>query len=442
MLTGEQYRQSIRDDRATFLDGQRVPDVTANPLLKVSVDWVARTYDQYYSTDPSAQNPMFDAPTTAAELQSQMEFLIGADFTAATTAGCMALRNVAPTLGKHRREYQQRLEQFLEDCRADDLRLAAAIDETGGLRVVDRTSQGVVVRGAKGHVVGASVVHELLVAPSRRVTPAESDLAIAFALPVSAPGLKIVNITTAPRAEDNRHYPVSMERSVPDCLVIFDDVFVPSDRIFLDGETEDSGALADTLGIWERARSAATLADESELILGLSQTIAEMNGVPEAGHIRDKLSALAVWATMCRAGWEAALAHGSTTETGMVVPAESYVYAVKSYGGERYNEMVGYLHDISGALVLTCPTVADYDNEATHMYMEKYLRTMDGVTGEDRMRIFHLIRDLTADQYGGWAKVTNQMVGGGLSAQRMNALRNYDLESAKARARVVARIED
>jgi 4-hydroxybutyryl-CoA dehydratase/vinylacetyl-CoA-Delta-isomerase len=126
----------------------------------------------------------------------------------------------------------------------------------------------------------------------------------------------------------------------------------------------------------------------------------------------------------------------------MVVPAESYIYAVKSYGGERYNEMVGYLHDISGALVLTCPSVADYDNEATHMYMEKYLRTMEGVTGEDRMRIFHLIRDLTADQYGGWAKVTNQMVGGGLYAQRTNALNNYDLTTAKARARAAARIRE
>src|SRR5688572_2706114 len=104
MLTGEQYRQSIRDDRAAFLDGQRVADVTANPLLKVSVDWVARTYDRYYSTDRGVQNPMFDVPTTADELQQQMDFLISADFTGATTAGCMALRNVAPTLGKHRPE--------------------------------------------------------------------------------------------------------------------------------------------------------------------------------------------------------------------------------------------------------------------------------------------------------------------------------------------------
>ena len=97
--------------------------------------------------------------------------------------------------------------------------------------------------------------------------------------------------------------------------------------------------------------------------------------------------------------------------------------------------MVGYLHDMSGALLLTVPTVADYLNPETHDYMEKYLRTMDGVTGEDRMKIFHVIRDLTADHYGGWAKVTNQMVGGGLYAQRMATLRTFPSDAAKATGR-------
>ena len=90
--------------------------------------------------------------------------------------------------------------------------------------------------------------------------------------------------------------------------------------------------------------------------------------------------------------------------------------------------MVSYLHDVSGALLLTCPTVADYENPDTHAYMEKYLRTMDGVTGEDRMKVFHVIRDLTADHYGGWAKITNQMVSGGLHAQRMATLRTFPSE--------------
>jgi hypothetical protein len=194
-------------------------------------------------------------------------------------------------------------------------------------------------------------------------------------------------------------------------------------------------------GISGRARAAATLADEAELIYGLAQTIVEMNGVPDATHILDKLSKMAVWASMCRAGWTAALAYAATTEAGTVVPADVHVYATMAYGRSLFNEMVSYLHDVSGALLLTCPTVADYENPETHDYMEKYLRTMDGVTGEDRMKIFHVIRDLTADHYGGWAKISNQMVSGGLHAQRMATLRTFPSEAAKARVRRVKRIE-
>ena len=107
------------------------------------------------------------------------------------------------------------------------------------------------------------------------------------------------------------------------------------------------------------------------------------------------------------------------------------MYATMAYGRSLFNEMVSYLHDVSGALLLTCPTVADYENPDTHLYMEKYLRTMEGVTGEDRMKVFHVIRDLTADHYGGWAKITNQMVGGGLHAQRMATLRTFPSDSGQ-----------
>jgi 4-hydroxybutyryl-CoA dehydratase/vinylacetyl-CoA-Delta-isomerase len=442
MLTAEDYRQSIRDGRASYLEGSRIDDPVTHPLLRVSVDWVASTYEQTCSADPGARNPIFDQPATPAELDEQMNFLIDADVTAASTAGCMALGIVAPRLAEADPAYRDRLERFLRRCRDDDLRVAAAVEDGGELRVVRRTADGIVLQGAKRHVLGAAVVHELCVVPAGEVPEGEADRAIACAVPVDSPGLKIISITTAPRAEDPRHFPISREKSIPDCTVLFDEVFVPWDRVFLDGEVAYSAALADALGTWERARAAATLADEAELIFGLAQTIVEMNGVPDATHIRDKLSKMAVWASMCRAGWTAALVHAATTETGTVVPADVHVYATMAYGRSLFNEMVSYLHDVSGALLLTCPTVADYENPETHAYMEKYLRTMDGVTGEDRMKVFHVIRDLTADHYGGWAKISNQMVGGGLHAQRMATLRTFPSEAAKARVRRVARIPE
>ena len=355
MLTAEDYRQSIRDGRASYLEGRRIEDPVTHPLLRVSVDWVASTYEQTCSADPGARNPIFDQPATPAELDEQMNFLIEADVTAASTAGCMALVNVAPRLAEADPAYRDRLERFLRRCRDDDLRVAAAVEDGGELRVVRRTKDGIVLQGAKRHVLGAAVVHELCVVPSGAVSEADADRAIACAVPVDTPGLKIISITTAPRAEDPRHFPISREKSIPDCTVLFDEVFVPWDRVFLDGEVAYSAALADALGTWERARAAATLADEAELIFGLAQTIVEMNGVPDATHILDKLSKMAVWASMCRAGWTAALAHAETTEAGMVVPADAHVYATMAYGRSLFNEMVSYLHDVSGATPADLP---------------------------------------------------------------------------------------
>src|SRR4029078_4013800 len=141
-------------------------------------------------------------------------------------------------------------------CGEVALRVAAAVEDGGELRVVRRTDDGIVLQGAKRHVLGAAVGHEVCVVAGGAAAGEHADRAIACAVPVDTPGLKIISITTAPRAEDSRHFPISREKSIPDCTLLFDDVFVPWDRVFLDGEAAYSGALAEALGTWERARAA------------------------------------------------------------------------------------------------------------------------------------------------------------------------------------------
>jgi 4-hydroxybutyryl-CoA dehydratase/vinylacetyl-CoA-Delta-isomerase len=439
MLTGNQYRESLRDGRKSFFDGDLVEDAGAHALIGASVDWVARSYDRYYSA-AGGSNPMFAMPQTTEQLQAQMDMLLVADPTASSTAGAMALRAVAASLASVNSAYQGRLERFLDAVREGDRRIAVAQTDIGGLRVVSRTPDGVVISGGKQHVVGAAIVHELFVVPSRQVGPDEADRAIACAVPVNAPGVKLVSTTTQPRAHDTRHFPYSREHSVPDSLVIFEDVFVPNERVFLNGEVQHSGDLGETLGVWDRARSTAVQADQAEILLGVATSIAEMNGVAEASHIRDKLATMAVYARMCRAGWEAALAHAHTNAAGTVVPDDSFIYSTRAYGVTNYSEMAGWVHDIGGGLILTAPSIADYENEATHMYVEKYMSTGATVRGEDRLRMFHLIRDLTADTYAGWSKLNNQMIGGGLFAQKLSALDTYPMDAAKDKANAAAHV--
>lgn len=411
MIGAEEYRASLRDGRAVWLEGTRVVDVTADRLLAKSVDWVASTYVRY----EGRPNPMFSIPTTQAELQEQIAFLLSADRTAATTAGVMALATIG----------HDGLAAYASSVRDRDVRVAAAVDDTAKPVEVEVQADGsAIVTGGKQHVIGASVVNELLVIAGD----------VAVAVPVASAGVKVIAHTPAPRDHDDRSFPYSRTRTISEAIVVFDSVSVPADRVFT-----GVGSAADTLQVWERARAVADQADRAELIMGLAQTISEMNGIETVSHVKDKLSAIAVYAKMCRAGWESALAN-ATFDGGMVRPDDSFLYATKAYGGHLYSEMTHYLHDVAGGAVITAPTIADLDNPEIGDALRKYMRTMEGVNGEDRTRIFHIIRDLFADTYGGWDKVTNQVVGGGMHHQRMRTLETYDLEPVKARARRAAGI--
>jgi 4-hydroxybutyryl-CoA dehydratase / vinylacetyl-CoA-Delta-isomerase len=410
VISGDAYRESLRDGRAVWLEGRRVPDVTADPLLAKSVAWVASTYDRYVGET----NPMFRVPMARDELRDQMDFLVSADRTATTTAGCFALTTLSPEL-----------RSLADEIAGRDARMAAAVDDTAKPVEAAPRGDGVVLRGGKQHVLGAAVVHELLVLAGDS----------ACVVPVAAEGVRILAHSPAPRAGDDRHFPVSRSATISEGLVVFDGVVVPPERVF-----SGAGAFRETLKLWERARAVAEQADRAELIMGLAQVISEMNGITAVPHVRDKLSAIAVYAKMCRAGWDAALTNAQVGAGGMVYPDDAYLCATKSYGSQLYSDMTHYLHDVAGGAVITAPTIADLEHPVVGEHLRKYMRTMSEVRGEDRTRIFHVIRDLFADSFGGWDKVTNQVVDGGMHAQRMATLDAFDLEPARQRAREVAGI--
>jgi 4-hydroxybutyryl-CoA dehydratase/vinylacetyl-CoA-Delta-isomerase len=429
-MNGADYRQSLADGRCIHLDGARVADLAAHPLLRVAVDWVAASYDA-----SGGARGALELPRSQEELRAFSARLLASDTTLASTAGCVALEALVPELRTAKPEASRAIEAFLARLRGGELRATIARDVfKSGLRIVARRDDGIVVRGSKIGVAGAAVVHELLVLPAGRA----GEAPLAFTLPIAAKGVRVVCTTTAPREHDTRHYPFARRFSVPEGVVLFDDVFVPRDRILLDGDEALAAQLRGAVGVWERARTAAQLADRADLLMGLAQTVTEMNGVPDEANIVEKLSAIAVYATMCQAGWEAAIGRSRIGAGGVCFPDEAFVYGTLHHATHLYHEMVAYLHDAAGGLVITCPSVADYDHPELGRYVEKYVRTGSRVSGAERMRVFHLIRDLTADAYGGWLKVASQSVAGGMHAQRIATHRHYDLERARQRVREAA----
>jgi 4-hydroxybutyryl-CoA dehydratase/vinylacetyl-CoA-Delta-isomerase len=276
MLTGAAYRESLRDGRLTYFEGEQIDDLPGHPLLGQTVEFTAAAYDEYYDPDPAATSPLLAVPRSADDLRALLPKLHDAGMMAhVTSTSIQTLKTAAGRMADARPEYIERMEAYIDDAQSRDVRITQCITDAKGdrsrppaqqydpdvyVRVVDRQRDGVVIRGAKLHITGASFGHDLLTIPTKAMKPGEEDWSIGCIVPVNAEGVKIINTTYAPRHDDARTFPVSSRYHYPEGFVIFDDVFVPTERVFLDGETAFAAVFAhraDRLSLQRRAAAAA-----------------------------------------------------------------------------------------------------------------------------------------------------------------------------------------
>lgn len=446
MLTGAEYKESLFDGRVTFFEGKRVDDLTAHPILGAAIDKVAEAYDWLGERAVDGKSPLSTIPTTPEELRAKVDLIHRAGLMAHVTyTSLMTMATAAGRISETAPQYVEQIHAFIEDAQRRDIRITQCITDAKGNRsrspgrqddpdayvhVVDRTPDGVVIRGAKLHITGASMGHELMTIPTKAMKVGEEDYAIAAMIPVNAPGVKIVDTSYAPRHSDLRDFPASGTDHFPEGFVIFDDVFVTNDRIFLNGEVSQASVFAHSLGLWERLGGLSSMADGADMLVGLAQLVAQANGLAGVSHIKEKISEMIIHATVVRACLESALSHSKTGVFGAAFPDELYTNAGKYTGAASYHLMVRHLHDIAGAAIVTAPSMSDLDNPETGPLLRKYMSTGHDIDGEYRTKLFHAIRDLTADSFGGWKAVTNIQAGGGLYAQRIVTRNHYDLDRA------------
>ncbi|CAB4725555.1 MAG: 4-hydroxyphenylacetate 3-hydroxylase [Actinobacteria bacterium] len=452
MMTGTQYLASLQDGRTVFLDGARVHDVTTDAGLGQSARIVARGYDALHRPGPDARNPVFTIPRTAEELRARCELLTKHDVTLSLSAVAMALLTSSTELTHADPAAGERIQHWFDDCATRDVRFAELITDAKGdrmlapsqqddpdlyVRVVDRDSTGVVIRGAKFHTTAGPIVHELVVLPTKRMKPGEEQYAIACAVPADTPG--VIQITSSHHARHGhpRDKPISAKLAIPDSMVVFDDVHVPYERVFLDGDVARSAVIAHSLGLWERLSGVAHMAHLGDQLAGMAQLVAEANGTAGISHIKDKIADIVIYATMTHACLEAALANSEVGADGMLLPSELYTNAGKLHAANHYAVMVRHLHDIAGGTIATAPSFADLANPETGAFVEKYLRGAKGVSADERLALFHAIRNMTADEWGGREAVSWLQSGGGLFAQRTVTRNHYDMAHAKATARAL-----
>jgi 4-hydroxybutyryl-CoA dehydratase/vinylacetyl-CoA-Delta-isomerase len=463
LKTAAEYVASLRDGRVTYWDGERIDDITSHPRFRVPIAVASRDYDyadrkvaelrSFTTEDGGKAHRIYQIPMSETDLAQRVELMYHTSIVGLVSGVYMALMSVKDAVAKVNPQYAVNIEAMYRYARDNDLRAAEVITDAKGdrkrkaheqddpdlyLRIVKRSNEGIVVRGAKLHITAASLCHELVVMPTKGMRQDETDYAVSFSIPVNTPGVKIINRSFAPAELNAFDYPASAHHSIPEGFVIFDDVFVPWERVFLAGEVQLASLFAQSLGLWERTGGLVEAVRMSQIFVGLAQLVSEHQGKERDPIVQNSVSELINYAEMLRMSLDYACRHYERTPSGMIHPNVLAVNVAKYYYAANYHQTVRYLHDVSGGLVITLPLEADLRNEESGKYLRKYLKSVPGAEAETRMRVYNLIRDLTADAYGGWQFVVALQAGGGLNAQRIMMHRTYDMAGARAKALAAA----
>jgi len=475
--TPQEYIESLKDDRVVYCLGERVKDVTQHPILKICIDWMAMDYvlenDPRYQdlvtekTEKGERVPFyFTSQKSANDLLRLREIVrlmsricfgkpSGAKFTGKD--GLNSLTVVTPRIDKQfGTNYAERVEEYRKYLHKTDPTVALGMTDVKGdrslrpskqhqhqdyyVRIVDESSAGIVVRGAKMHISQSPLSNEILVVPCRAMREEDKDYAVAFAVEANAKGITF--ISSAPEIKEAGNffdYPISASIYLEDALIVFDDVFIPNERVFMKREWPFAGDTAYMFGNFHRLSAETYKAVELELVVGMAALMAEYNGIERASHVQDKLTWLTMYAEAVEALGRAACEHCvSEPDSDLVYPNPIYANIAKFFYADNWHQATKYIQDIAGGIVATAPSSKDFLNPETHDMIDKYLGGKDGVPTEHRLRLIKLIGDLTSS----YEDVLTIHAEGSLAAQRLSIYTLADLERYKAAAKRAARIED
>ena len=481
MKSEQEYRDSIRQMRpVVYAFGEKVEQVADHPAFAPTLNSIALTYRMARETQNDTLMTV-KSPFTGTmvnrflhicqspedlvqrgELGKFMTPFHGACIGArcAGTAALNALYAITYDIDKkYGTEYQQRLIKFITHAQQEDLTVSGAVTDAKGdrslspgqqadpdvyLHVVETRPDGIVVRGAKAHQSGAALAHFALVAPTTSLKENEPQYAVAFAVPPNAPGIIHIAEAPAPNARrlhdrdemDYGNFEFGVHGST---LVVFDDVFIPNEMVFMCGEYEFAGELAATFGHLQRLASACCKSGHMDLTCGAAAVAADYNGIDKIGHVKEKLvdmtfqSAL-TYGTALASGYKAK-AHAS----GVYIPDPLLVNAAKMQCAEGTWLVSKLAAEIMGGIVCTHPSQKDFDNPDIAAYVDKYFRGRDDVSTENRVRISRLVEYLCGQ---GSIIPTETTHGAGPTAvQRLVMRQSNNIGYFKERAKKMAGIK-
>jgi 4-hydroxybutyryl-CoA dehydratase/vinylacetyl-CoA-Delta-isomerase len=262
------------------------------------------------------------------------------------------------------------------------------------VRVVDRNTKGIVVRGAKIHITGAAYCNDIFVIPCRAMAEGDKDYAVAFAIPANTKGIKQVC-----RPFTSHISPLEWPNTRPvrvhtDSMIIFDDVLVPWERVFLCGERQYSAPMVYNFALMHRRTGCAYRIPLSEQLVGVAVAIAQYNGISDAPHVKEKLTDLVIYLETLKSLSKTAC-YDFVMRGGIAVPNPISTNMAKYHFAHHYHDVVKNIQDLAGGLLVTAPTYKDCQRPELRDAIEKYLVGHKNVSAENRLRMFDLIRRIT-----------------------------------------------
>ena len=479
MMTGAEYIESLRKlNTRVYMFGEKIENWVDHPMIRPSINCVAVTYDL-------AQDPQYEDLMTAtsnltgkkinrfANIHQSIEDLkkkvkiqrcVGMDAFNAEYSTTYEIDK------KYGTDYHERFKKFLEFVQENDLVVDGAMTDPKGnrglaphaqvdpdmfVRIKEVRADGIVVRGAKCHQTGSINSHWHLVMPTQAMRAEDKDYAVSFACPSDAEGLYMIygrQSCDTRKLEEGADVDLGNKQfGGQEALVVFDDVFIPNEYVFMAGEYDFAGMLVERFAGFHRQSYGGCKVGVGDVVIGAAALAAEYNGADKASHIKDKLIEMTHLNETLYACGIACSAEGHPTECGSYIIDLLLANVCKQNVTRFPYEIVRLAEDIAGGLMVTMPSEKDFKSDLVvgrngetigEVCNKFFAANTDKCTTEERMRVLRFLENICLGAAAVGYRTESMHGAGSPQAQRIMIQRQGNIEGKKALAKAIAGIKE
>jgi 4-hydroxyphenylacetate 3-monooxygenase len=476
LMTGAAYRDSIRDDRLVWMNGERVKDVTRHPAFTPIIDARARIYDMAHEakfrdamaySEANERYPVsYKLPYTQDDWHAKRRWVdtvmrelggvvirIGDE----TVGEMWSLWDGKDVLNEVDDSWSANIEKHIQNVlRNDVFHVSANTDPKGDrskrpqdqdpdmlLHVVRETDAGVVVRGAK-YETAAAYAHQAFVKPTIANWGDDklSDYALGFICPMNAPGLKHICRTGFAQRVKGQDYPIASRFDEIDTLLVFDDVFVPWENLLFYRHTRAASFIRGTLHRYSAFPFVLRVLYIADMLIGAALFNARQTGLHHQQAVREKLAELACYREGINAHLTAAIAMGEKSPNGLLMPNQSLLYTGRVHACSRLPAMMHLARELTGGQICVTPDSAAFDDPEIKDWLAKYYNVNEFWVAEDRRKLLAFARDLVNSDRAGHM-VTFELFAQSPPYAHLNAVyMNFDFKPAMTLVKKAAGLSD